>query len=207
MTPTHPDARYSPASERNREPILQALLPRLPASGRALEVASGSGQHLAHFAPALPGWHWLASDPDPAARASIPHWWPAGAPPLALDLLIDTDWPLPPSHAELDLIYSANMLHISAPDTSAALMGGAGRYLSPRGQLVVYGPFIVPGEPTAPSNLAFDADLQARHPEWGLRSLADLQDTAAAFGLTLRERLVMPANNLLLVFARTGLST
>ncbi len=206
MQPKHPDARYSPAAERNREPILQALRERLPALGIALEIASGSGQHIAHFAAGLPGWQWLASDPDASARASVAQWWPQGPAALALDLLSDADWPLPASHPSLDLIFSANMLHISPSATASALMRGAARHLSATGQLAIYGPFILDDQPTAPSNLAFDVDLRARNAEWGLRSLAELEITARSHGLQLRERLALPANNLLLVFGRLGVS-
>jgi hypothetical protein len=192
-------ALNSPAAERNKQPILDALLHLLPPQGLALEIASGSGQHVAHFAAAMPGWAWLASDPQAQARDSIAAWWPAGPAPLALDVL-QTDWPLPASHRRLDLIFSANMLHISPWTTCAALMRGAARHLADNGRLIVYGPFIVPGQATAPSNLAFDADLRRRDPAWGLRSLADVESQADSAGLRLIETLAMPANNLLLVF-------
>src|SRR6478609_7295780 len=97
-------AMTSPAAERNKLPILEALLRLLPPQGLALE--SGSGQHVAHFAAAMPGWAWLASDPQPQARDSIAAWWPSGPAPLALDVQ-QPDWPLPASHARLDLIFSA----------------------------------------------------------------------------------------------------
>ena len=194
---------HAPAAERNKQPILDALLRLLPASGRALEIASGTGQHIAHFDAGMPGWNWLASDPDPQALASIRAWWPAGAAPLQLDLLDVADWPLPSSHRQrLDAIFSANMLHISHWATCAALMQGAARQLLLGGHLIVYGPFIVPGEPTADSNIAFDADLRRRDPAWGLRSLTDVTAQAYAAGLSLHEQITMPANNLLLVFSQ-----
>jgi hypothetical protein len=85
-------------------------------------------------------------------------------------------------------------------------MDGAARHLAPHGLLVVYGPFVVDGTPTAASNVAFDADLRARDPAWGLRRLADVAREAEAAGLRLREREAMPANNLLLVFARAAIA-
>jgi len=209
MTATPHVPLYSPAAERNKHPLLDALLHLLPAQGRALEIASGTGQHVAHFSAGMPGWAWLASDADAQALASIRTWWPDGPAPLRLDLLSDlqtglqteVDWPLPPSHAQrLDAIFSANMLHISPWATCAALMRGAGRHLLPGGQLIVYGPFIVAGVATAASNLAFDADLQRRNPAWGLRTLADVQAEAQRHGLQLTRQLALPANNLLLAF-------
>lgn len=203
--------RHSPAADRNKGPILTELLRRLPAEGRALEIASGTGQHTVHFAAALPGWHWQPTDAEPAALASIGALSrDAGlrniAPPLLLDLLAvtptsdDTGW----SVAEIDLVYCANLLHISPWPTCAALMQGAAGALRPGGMLLVYGPFVVDGEPTTASNLGFDADLRARDTRWGLRRLADVDAQARLHGLALAERIALPANNLLLVFSRAG---
>lgn len=192
------NALHSPAADRNKQPILEALSELLPARGLALEIAGGSGQHAAHFATALTGWSWQSSDPDAAAVASIAALNPQGPAPLRLDVL-DEPWPLPPRLQALDAIYCANMLHIAPWACCSSLMRGAARYLKPAGLLLVYGPFVVPGLPTAPSNLAFDADLRRRNPAWGLRSLDAVADAAAAAGLRLREPLVLPANNLLLV--------
>ena len=190
---------HSPAADRNKQPILEALLELLPAQGRALEIAAGSGQHAAHFAPALPGWTWQCTDPDAAALASIAALNPQGPPPLRLDVR-DEPWPLPSALQALDAVYCANMLHIAPWSCCSALMRGAARYLKPAGLLLVYGPFIVPGLATAASNLAFDADLRARDPAWGLRALDAVAAKAAAVGLGLRAPLSLPANNLLLVF-------
>lgn len=194
--------RHSAAAERNRAPILAALERLLPVRGVALEIASGSGQHAAHFAAALPAWQWQPSDGDASALASIDAWCAGLAnvrPALALDALGAT-WPGVPDR--VDLVLSANLLHISPWPTCAALMRGAARHLAREGLLVVYGPFVVEGTPTAASNVAFDADLRARDPAWGLRRLGDVVREAEAAGLALREREAMPANNLLLVFAR-----
>ncbi len=197
------DARlHSPAAERNRGPILAELQRLLPPSGTMLEIAAGTGQHAAHFAAAMPAWQWWPSDGDARSLPSITGWCAGLAnvrAALPLDVLA-ADWPGVPSH--VDAIFNANMLHISPWATCAALMRGAGRHLSPQGLLLLYGPYVVDGEPTAASNLAFDADLKSRDARWGLRRLADVEAEAAAFGLGLHERVSMPANNLLLVFAR-----
>ncbi len=147
----------SAAAERNRGPILAELQRLLPARGVALEIASGSGQHAAHFAVALPGWQWQPSDADPAAIASIDAWCAGIAnvrPALALDVM-EPAWRGVP--AALDAIFCANLLHIAPWPTCAALMQGAARHLAAHGVLLLYGPYLVAGEPTAPSNLAFDA--------------------------------------------------
>lgn len=199
------DARqHSPAAERNRGPILAELQRLLPARGVALEIASGTGQHAAHFATSLPGWTWQPSDPEARALASIAAWC-AGIvnvqPPINLDVMAG-EWPGAPQPA--DVIFCANMLHISPWPTCAALIQGAARHLSPQGLLLLYGPFLVDGEPVAPGNSAFDADLRARNPAWGLRRLADVLAQAEAAGLHLGELVQMPANNLLLVLARSA---
>ena len=199
---TNPQRRHSPAAERNRGPILAELLRLLPPQGLMLEVASGSGQHAANFAAGLPGWTWQPSEGDGASLASIDAWC-AGTtnvrPALALDVLA---WPWADVPQPLDAIFCANMLHIAPWSTCAALMQGAAHHLGMQGRLLTYGPYLVDGEPTAPSNLAFDGDLRQRNPAWGLRRLADVAQQAHAAGLQLRERVAMPANNLLLVFSR-----
>lgn len=196
-------ALHSPAAERNRQVILDALLQWLPDQGRALEIASGSGQHVTHFSNHMPGWDWLASDPSAAALASIKAWRPQGPEPLMIDVM-QADWALPASHLSLDALYCANMLHISPWPTCAALMQGAARHLAPTGLLLVYGPFLQSGVDTAASNLAFDADLKRRNPAWGLRQLDEVAAVALGCGLQLRTHQQMPANNLLLAFSRNN---
>ncbi|MBO9643340.1 MAG: DUF938 domain-containing protein [Pseudacidovorax sp.] len=191
----------SPAAERNKGPILAELLRLLPVRGHMLEVAAGTGQHAAHFAAALPEWTWLPTEPDAAmlpAIAARTADLPQVLAPVALD--VSEAWPVAP--ASLDAVYCANMVHISPWDCTEDLMRGAGRALRPGGLLVLYGPYVVEGEPLAPSNAAFDADLRRRNPAWGLRTLAEVTAKAAEAGLDAMERVDMPANNLLLVFVR-----
>ncbi len=199
----NPDFRHhSPAAERNREPIGAELQRLLPAQGLALEIASGTGQHAAYFASALPGWRWQPTDGDARSMASIGAWCAGLAnvlPPLPIDVVAGT-WP--GVAASADAMFCANLLHISPWATCAGLMQGAARHLAADGLLLLYGPFVVDGQATAPSNLAFDADLRARDPAWGLRRLADVVLQAEAVGLRLREQVSMPANNPLLVFNR-----
>jgi hypothetical protein len=197
--------RHSPAAERNREPILQVLRRVLPPQGGlALEIASGSGQHAACFGAALPRWRWQPSEADRPSLDSIAAWCeglPNVPPPLQLDVLAPR-WEGVP--AAVDAVYCANMVHIAPWACCLALMRGAARHLRPGAPLLLYGPFIQDDVPTAPSNLAFDADLRARDPAWGLRRLADVADAARDAGLRFQETATMPANNLLLVFVRAG---
>ena len=200
------DARqHSPAADRNQQPILVQLQQVLPASGLALEIASGTGQHAVHFAAGLPDWTWQPSDPDADALASIAAWRAAARlPNLRPALRLDVMQPQWPGVTPVDAIFCANMLHISPWPTCPALMRGAARHLTPHGRLIIYGPYLVDGVPTAASNLAFDADLRARNPAWGLRRLADVVQEARLAGLQLQTQTAMPANNLLLVFRRSA---
>lgn len=194
--------RHAPATLRNRDAIAAVLADWLPASGMVLEVASGSGEHVIHFAAAFPDLVWQPSDPDPAARASIAVWSAeAGfanvAPPLAIDAMA-ADWPL----ARADALLCINMVHISPWDATRGLFDDAGRLLSSGAPLILYGPYIEPGVPTADSNLAFDASLRARNPAWGLRDTDAVKAVAADAGFAFAERRAMPANNLMLLFRR-----
>jgi len=200
---TEDPRRHSPAAERNRAPILAELQRLLPASGLLLEIASGTGQHAAHCSAGLPGWRWLPSDLDAASLPSISAWC-TGLERVSEPLLVDVlrpHWPGVP--AQLDAILCANMIHIAPWACCVALMQGAARHLSVPGLLITYGPYLENEVPTSPGNLAFDADLRARNPAWGLRHREDVAHAAAQAGLALRERVAMPANNLLLVWGRS----
>lgn len=205
MSDVPPGARRSPATARNRQPILDVLRPRLAEDARVLEVASGAGEHAVFMAAALPGVRWQPSDPDAEARASIAAWCDAAGlmnlePPLALDAADPAAWPSGPFEA----VVCINMVHISPWAATEGLMAGAARVLAPGGSLFLYGPYIEADVPTAPSNLAFDASLKARDPAWGLRDLAAVKALAAAHGLAFAERIAMPANNLVAVFKKPG---
>lgn len=203
-----PNPLHSPAAERNRQPILEVLRTLLPATGRALEVASGTGQHVAWFAAALPGWTWQPSDAQAEHFDSIRAWCADAAahnvhPPVVLDVLAP-QWPAsaPAFATPFDLVYCANMLHIAPWACCAGLMQGAARHLAPGGHLVTYGPYLEDDVPTAPGNRDFDASLRERNPAWGIRRLQDVAQVAAAADLHLVARHALPANNLLLAWAR-----
>ncbi len=198
-----PHRLHSPAAERNGGPILAELQRVLPARGLLLEIASGTGQHAAHCSVGLPGWQWLPSDHAVEALPSIRAW--CGGldrvrTPLQLDVL-QTTWPGVP--AQVDAIFCANMIHIAPWACCAGLMQGAARHLSAEGLLITYGPYLEDGVSTSPGNVAFDADLRARHPDWGLRRREDVERVATQSGLSLHERVTMPSNNLLLVWRRS----
>ena len=200
---TASDRLHAPATLRNREAILAVLREALPSSGLVLEVASGSGEHAAYFAAALPGLDWQPSDPDPAALASIEAWrseakLPNLHPPIMLNAA--AAWPV----SKADAILCINMTHISPWEATLGLMDGAGKALRAGGLLYLYGPFIRDEVETAPSNLAFNASLKARDAHWGLRRVEDVIAAAEGQGLTLDQLVEMPANNLSLLFRKTA---
>lgn len=197
---------YSPAAERNKQPILEVLQHILPARGVALEIASGTGQHVAWFAQHLPQWTWQPTDSQVGALDSVAAHIAQGRlanvrAPLLLDVMSPA-W-LPLATPPFDAIYCANMLHIAPWATCAALMQGSARHLTQHGLLITYGPYLEDGVRTAPGNRDFDRDLRLQNPDWGLRRREDVEQQAALVGLRLAQRLALPANNLLLVWART----
>jgi SAM-dependent methyltransferase len=195
------DARlHSPSVARNRDPILAALRPALPRTGLLLEVASGGGEHAAHLAAALPSLQFQPTDPRPEALASIDAWC-AGLSNAHPALRLDATWPVWPVTAA-DAVLCINMVHIAPWAAAQGLVSGAGRLLPPGGLLALYGPFVQGGQPLAPGNVAFDADLRARDPAWGLRAVDDLAALAATAGFSLPDIFPMPANNLLILFRR-----
>jgi len=198
-------ADFSPAADRNKQVILDVLRSFLPAQGRALEIASGTGQHMAWFAAALPAWRWQPSDALAQALPGIAAH-TAGLPNVQPPRQLDVTQPWLPDEAgqppRFDLIYCANMLHIAPWACCAGLMQGAARHLAPAGVLVTYGPYLEDDVVTTESNLAFDASLRARNPAWGIRRREDVEAQARRAGLQLAARHAMPANNLLLVWQR-----
>ena len=204
MPPPDPTPSFSPAADRNKQAILDVLRQVLPDHGHALEIASGTGQHVAWFAAALPRWTWQPTDAMPASLGSISAWVAEQGllnvrPPLVLDVMAP-EWL--PGDARFDLIYCANMLHISPWATCAALVRGSARHLADGGVLVTYGPYLEDDVPTSEGNLAFDQSLRAQDPAWGIRRREDVEHEAARAGLRLLARHAMPANNLLLVWGK-----
>jgi hypothetical protein len=201
---TDPEDRYrsAPAALRNREAILDVLRKVLPAAGRVLEVASGTGEHIVHFARHLPDLDWQPSDPSPEARKSILAWTEAGHlknvhEPLDLDAA-QFPWPVDRAAA----IICTNMIHISTWEATVGLMRGAACVLPRGGPLYLYGPYRRADRTLEPSNEAFDRDLRARNARWGLRELDAVIACGAQHGLVFEQSIDMPANNLSVIFRK-----
>ena len=194
--------RHAPATLRNRQAIAEQLKTALPASGRVLEIASGTGEHASFFAALFPQLDWQPSDPDPALRQSIRAYGEdSGLSNLAAPIDLDaTRQPWPVEAA--DAILCVNLLHIAPWAVTEALMTGAGELLLPGAPLLIYGPFMREGRHTADSNAAFDRGLRAENPAWGVREMEAVEEVARRNGLALADVVAMPANNFFLRFEK-----
>lgn len=198
--------RFAPAAGRNKDYILAVLQDHLPTAGALLEVASGTGEHAAHFAPHFPDLVWQPSDIDPANLASIKAWQEHAEAdnlraPRRFDVLADDmtalNLPVP-----LTAVKAVNLIHIAPWIVAEALVEKAGQALSAGATLFLYGPFMRGGQHTAPSNEAFDASLRSRDPSWGVRALEDVADLAKKHSFEPPVIVEMPANNLSVIFRK-----
>ena len=201
--PSTSDTRqHAPAAERNRDPILAVLRQVLPASGLVLEIASGSGQHVTHFAAALPALVWQPSDADAGSRASVAAWTAhTGLTNIRAPLALDVErspWGIDSAQA----LICINMIHISPWTATQALFDGAARLLGSGGVMYLYGPYRRHGAHTAPSNEAFDQQLRNRNPAFGVRNMEAVVALGEAQGFVCGEPIAMPANNFSLVFTK-----
>jgi cyclopropane fatty-acyl-phospholipid synthase-like methyltransferase len=194
------DKPHSPASERNREPILTVLREYFADRRRVLEIGSGTGQHAVHFAAALAALEWQAADRDenlPGIRAWLADAALPNTPaPLALD--VRDVWPPGP----YDAVFSANTLHIMGWPEVERFFDGVARVTAADAKLAIYGPFNIDGRYTSDSNAAFDASLKTRDPQMGLRDIAAVDALARGAGFAFVDDVAMPANNRLLLWQR-----
>jgi cyclopropane fatty-acyl-phospholipid synthase-like methyltransferase len=193
----------APAAERNKGPILDVLQRFLPPVGAVLEIASGTGQHVVHFARRLDQLTWIPSDISAEARRSIQGWLSAERlanvrAPLELDVC-DRPWPI---DIGLSAIVCINLIHIAPWTVTPALFAGAHDELNDQGVVYLYGPYKQQGRHTALSNEAFDRSLRAQDPDWGVRNLEDVVETARTAGFDHVETVNMPANNLSVIFRK-----
>jgi len=192
---------YSEACDRNRDPILEVLRPRLAQCRSVLEVGSGTGQHAVYFAEHLPHLVWHTSDREENI-SGIRQWLEAsGLPNVRLPLSLDVTAPWP--SLTVDTVFSANTVHIMHWPEVKDFFVGVGELLPENGFFLLYGPFNYNGRYTSDSNQRFDAWLKARDPESGIRHFEDLNELARAGGLVLREDIALPANNRVLVWQKS----
>lgn len=199
------DARLSaPSALRNRDLIAAHLVRLAPVRGRALEIASGTGEHVVVFAAVMPGLVWQPTDPDAARRASIAAWAedsgrPNILPPLPLDAA-RPGWSA--DHAPAELIVLVNLLHLISTPEAATVLTEVAAALAPEGIFALYGPFLRDGAATSDGDAAFDASLRAQDPAIGYKDVVWTGAQLVAAGLRHVKTVEMPANNLLLAFER-----
>ena len=197
----------APSAQRNTAPLLEVLRAHGPIRGRALELASGTGQHVVAFARALPDLDWQPSEVDPQRLGSIRAWADSveGGPlsnlraPIALDATAP-GWAA--GHGGQDLIVLVNLLHLISTPEARTLIDEAAQALAPGGRFILYGPFLRDGVATSEGDARFDASLRAQDPEIGYKDDADVAAWIAEAGLHKVARVPMPANNLALVVER-----
>lgn len=194
--------RTAPAALRNETPIINALRARLPAQGRVLEVASGTGQHAAAFAAAFPDLQWAPSDVDDDQRKSIAAWRRSSglrnlAAPLALD--VAAPWPVTRSFAQV--VLTVNVMHLISSDAMLRFFQEARAALADDGRAIIYGPFVRDHGYASDGDAEFDAALRARDARIGYKSLSEISHAAQKSGFAAPIIDTMPANNLLLTFA------
>ncbi len=196
--------QYAPATERNRQPILNVLQQLTLPPGNILEIASGTGEHACFFAPYFAPRLWMPSDPDPTLRLSIEAWrQDCKTDNLQTPLRIDVTepvWEIEKENSAIAAIIAINLIHISPWSACEGLMAGAERILPTGGILYLYGPYKQQGKQTAPSNEAFDQSLKMRNSEWGVRDLEAVIEIAEKHGLEFKQTVAMPANNLSVIF-------
>ncbi len=202
----------APAFHRNHQAIVEAITPYVNGlEGHALEIGSGTGQHVVSFAEAFPKLMWWPSDPVDAHRVSIDAWAAASklaniAPSVAIDAA-KHKWRLgeegyPPGN-NIRLIVCLNVIHIAPWEVATGIIEGAAHVLPAGGLMVFYGPFMRAGRHTAESNARFDQSLRARNDAWGVRDLTDVNQYARACDFSLLDVAEMPANNLTVIFAKS----
>lgn len=192
---------FSTAARRNRKPIFEVLKKFLPETGLVLEVASGTGEHGAYFAPRFPKLTWQPSDPNPEMRRSIQAWSRIEATKMNQSIDLDVQkkpWPIKKASA----VVCINLIHISPWRACLGLMEGAGKILEEGGVLYLYGPYKIKNRHYAQSNIAFDQSLKQQNEEWGVRDLDDVIKIASDFGLRFSQTLKMPKNNLSVIFTK-----
>ena len=208
--PAEADGRLDgPAFHRNHTAIWSVLSRLLMGrSGDVLEIGSGTGQHVVHFARQSPTITWWPSDPLDTHVRSIDAWRRHEKcvnvqTPVRIDASA-SDWKLAEHGlpSAFTAMFCANVIHIAPWHVAEGIFAGAARHLRVDGRLFLYGPFRRDGRHNSPSNETFDADLRRDNPEWGVRDTADLTKLAGTNELRLAELIEMPSNNATLVFER-----
>lgn len=195
---------YAPSAARNVAPIVAAMQGHVPDQGYALEIASGTGEHVVAYAAAFPGVVWQPTDIQVDRLISIDAWRAeAGVANMRMAQLLDAsqrDW----DAGRFDLVMTVNLLHLIPKVAAQLVIEGVARTLQPGGRWVLYGPFRTNGAFRSDGDVAFDANLRRHDPAIGYKDLEWVESEAALAGLRRVALIEMPANNLMLVLERAG---
>lgn len=192
---------FAPSSVRNVGALCEMLLQHAPEAGHALEIASGTGQHVSAFAAAVPRLHWQPTEIDATRRASINAYVAeAGLRNVAPAAELNATQPgwgavMPPK----DLILLANLLHLITLAEAQVIVREAADALAFKGTLILYGPFKREGQLTSAGDATFDAELRAADPAIGYKDTLDIAAWLGDAGLTQITQQTMPANNIAFV--------
>ncbi len=195
------DKMHAPSALRNIGHIIKAIAPLVPACGKALEIASGTGEHAIRYAAAFPALHWQPTDVVPERLASINAWRAeAGLPNLKASAFLNATtagwaekWP------GQDLVILSNLLHLISDSEAETLLKEAAQALNSGGIAIFYGPFLRGNAYASEGDRRFDESLHAQDPDIGYKPFQTIQDIQASAGLSPQAPIKMPANNLLLV--------
>ncbi len=201
-TPDAGGKLFAPSAARNSEPLTHALAPFVPSSGRAMEIASGTGQHIVAYAKAYPTVTWqpteVAEDRITSIAAYVTE---AALANVLIPILLDATAPgWGRQTGPIDLILLSNLLHLISQPEAEVLMSEAAQALTPGGCLTIYGPFTRNGTLVSDGDVQFDASLRAQDSELGYKSDTAIHDFGASCGLEPMDAIEMPANNLLLTW-------
>ncbi|CUH84914.1 DUF938 domain-containing protein [Thalassovita mediterranea] len=193
---------FAPSAARNMAPIVDLVSTYAPKRGKALEIASGTGEHCTALARALPQIHWQPTEPEAVRRASIDGHSEGisnMAPAIPLDAAA-VDWSA--QHGGQDLILLVNLLHLIPAPSAQTIITESARALNAGGHFIFYGPFLRGGQPTSDGDARFHASLRAQDPTIGYKDVEEIESWIAEAGLKLIARVDMPANNLAFVTKR-----
>lgn len=194
---------FAPSSPRIKGPISELLTARLGDSGRFLEIASGTGENIVHYAEKMPAWRFQPTDIDPERIASISAWIAQSgvsnvAEPVSLNAA-NEGWG---KTVEVDVVHIGNLFHLISETETRAILKECADALAPRGKLIIYGPFMRAGELTSDGDIAFHNSLRGHNPDIGYKDDFDMLDWITQTGLEPDEVVEMPANNLCLIAQR-----
>ena len=188
---------FAPAAERNSAPIVNLVKQIAPQSGKALEIASGTGQHIVQLALSLPNIVWSPSDVEEERLKSISAWVKSEKllnikPPTYLDAT-ETGWAK--SLPQFNFIILVNLLHLISWNETEILISELSLTLKTKGIALVYGPFMRNGQLTSKGDKSFHNSLIQTDPDIGYKNDLEMLNLFSNSGLLHLETVEMPANN------------